>query len=63
MIIINTQLLAVILFVITYILMLTIPKYKSYIALGTALIFIIIGILPIDKVYKRNRLSNHNFTN
>lgn len=52
MIIINTQLLAVILFVITYILMLTIPKYKSYIALGTALIFIIIGILPIDKVLR-----------
>lgn len=52
MIKINIQLLAVILFILTYILMLTIPKYKSYIALTMAIIFIIIGIIPIDKAIK-----------
>lgn len=44
------QLVAIILFILTYVLMLSIPKYKHYIAFGTALIFVIFGILPIGKV-------------
>lgn len=30
--------------------MLSVPKYKSYIALSTSIIFIILGILPINKI-------------
>lgn len=44
------QLVAIILFILTYVLMLSIPKYKHYIAFGTALIFVLVGILPIGKV-------------
>ena len=41
---------ALILFTITYVLMLTFSKYRTYIALGSALIFVISGMLPLDKV-------------
>lgn len=44
------MLLAIILFIMTYVLMLVLPKYKSYIALGTSIIFVILGILPASKV-------------
>lgn len=44
------QLVAIILFILTYVLMLSIPKYKHYIAFTTALIFVVVGILPIGKV-------------
>lgn len=53
----NIQILAVILFILTYVLMLTIPKYKSYIALAMAIIFIAIGIIPIDKAIKEIDLN------
>lgn len=38
---------ALILFIITYILLLTFPKIKHWIALTSAIIFIIIGIIPL----------------
>ena len=38
---------AIILFALTYVLMLTFVKYRTYIALGFALIFIISGMLPV----------------
>lgn len=38
------------LFILTYILMLVIPKYKHYIALISALIFVLLGILPVNKI-------------
>lgn len=41
---------AIILFVITYVLMMTFQKYRPHIAIGSALIFIITGMLPLDKV-------------
>ncbi len=41
---------AIILFVITYVLMLTFGKYRPYIALGSALIFIITGMLPFGNI-------------
>ena len=40
----------IILFVITYIFLLAIPKYRQYIALGSALVFIVLGLLPIKLV-------------
>ena len=42
---------AVILFSITYILLLIFPKYRAYIALVSAAIFVITGILPIGNVF------------
>lgn len=42
---------ALIIFILTYILMLSIPKYKHYIALGAAIIFVVFGILPVKKIF------------
>ena len=42
---------ALILFAITYVLMLSFGKYRTYIALGSALLFIVTGMLPIDKIF------------
>ncbi len=42
---------ALILFAVTYVLMLTFSKYRTYIALGSALIFIVSGMLPLGKVF------------
>lgn len=41
---------ALILFAITYVLMLSFGKYRTYIALGSAVVFIASGMLPIDKI-------------
>ena len=40
---------SIVLFAITYVLMLALSKYRTYIALGSALVFIISGMLPLDK--------------
>lgn len=42
---------AVVLFAITYVLMLTLSKYRTYVALGSALIFIASGMLPLNKIF------------
>lgn len=42
---------AILLFVLTYILLLVFPKYRAYIALISALVFILSGIVPISKVF------------
>jgi len=42
---------AIILFAVTYILMLVFSKYRPYIALASALIFIVSGMLPLGKVF------------
>ncbi len=44
--------LPVILFLVTYVLLLVIPKYRPYIALATALIFIGLKILPVKAAFK-----------
>lgn len=44
------MLVALILFVITYVCLLGFPKYRAYIALVLALVFVILGILPLNKV-------------
>jgi len=41
---------ALILFAVTYVLMLTFSKYRPYIALASGAIFIITGMLPLDQV-------------
>ena len=41
---------ALLLFIITYILMLVFSKYRPYVALGSALIFIFTGMLPASKI-------------
>ncbi|MBQ8415885.1 MAG: arsenic transporter [Clostridia bacterium] len=41
---------AMILFAITYVLMLVFGKFRTYIALGSALIFIVSGMLPFDQI-------------
>lgn len=43
--------LAIVLFVIMYVLMVALPKKRAYVALSTALIFVITGILPINQVF------------
>lgn len=41
---------ALIIFLLTYVLLLSIPKYRQYIALASGTIFVVLGILPINKV-------------
>ena len=42
---------ALIVFIITYVLMLIFSKYRTYVALGSALIFIVSGMLPSDQIF------------
>ena len=42
---------AIILFALTYVLMLTFSKYRPYIALASALIFIVTGMLPLAEIW------------
>lgn len=42
---------ALILFAATYVLMLTFSKYRPYIALGSAVVFIATGMLPLGKIF------------
>ncbi len=41
---------AIILFAVTYVLMLTFSKYRTFIALGSALLFIVTGMLPLGDI-------------
>ena len=41
---------AIILFILTYILLLSFPKIRAYIALTSAVLFVALGILPLNKV-------------
>ena len=47
----NDMILALVLFVLTYILMISLPKYRAYVAFVAAVIFVVLGILPLDKVF------------
>jgi len=42
---------AIVLFVLTYALLLSFPKVRAYIAVASASIFVILGILPLSKVF------------
>jgi len=41
---------AIVLFIVTYILLLSVPKYRAHIAVVSASIFIVLGIMPLNKV-------------
>ncbi len=41
---------AIVLFALTYVLMLTFSKYRPYFAIGSAIIFILTGMLPTDQI-------------
>lgn len=43
--------LALVLFIITYILLLFLSKYRAYVALGSALLYIVLGYLPLDEIF------------
>ncbi|MCM0648847.1 SLC13 family permease [Clostridium swellfunianum] len=45
------KLIAIVLFILTYVLLLVFPKIRAYIALASASAFVILGILPIGKVF------------
>ncbi len=45
------MILALVLFLITYVFLLALPKYRAYVVLASAPLFIILGILPIGKVF------------
>ncbi|MBR5559755.1 MAG: arsenic transporter [Oscillospiraceae bacterium] len=38
-------------FVLTYVLLLSLPNYRSYVALASAAVFVIIGIMPVNLVF------------
>jgi len=44
------MIIAIILFIITYILLLAFPKHRAYIALASAAVFVVSGIMPYEKV-------------
>lgn len=41
---------AIVLFILMYVLMITLPKFRPYYALGVALVFVIIGIMPLPEL-------------
>ena len=41
---------ALVIFAVTYVLILAFGKYRTYIALGSAFVFIVCGMLPLDKI-------------
>lgn len=43
--------LALVLFLLTYVLLLVLPKYRAYVALASAALFVILRILPVSKVF------------
>jgi len=44
------KLLALSIFILTYVLLLALPNIRAYIAMGSAVVFVVLGILPISQV-------------
>lgn len=44
------MILALVIFVVTYVLMIALPKYRAYVAFASASLFAILGILPLGKI-------------
>ena len=42
---------ALILFISTYVLLLSLPNYRAYVAVGSACLFVLLGILPLNQVF------------
>lgn len=47
----ETKTIAIVLFALTYLSLLVFPKIRAYIALASAAIFVILGILPVNQVF------------
>ena len=47
----NDMILALVLFVLTYLLMISLPKDRAYVAFVAAILFIVLGILPLGQVF------------
>lgn len=45
------MILALILFIATYVLLIALPKYRPHVAVGSAVLFVLFGIMPINKVF------------
>jgi hypothetical protein len=44
-----------VIFVFMYVLLMVLPKYRAYIALASAMLFVLLGILPLGKVFSAYR--------
>ena len=42
---------AAIIFVLTYVLLLSLPKHRAYIALASAAVYVLLGIVPFGEVF------------
>lgn len=51
------MIIAIVLFALTYVLMLTFSKFRPYIALASALLFIVTGMLPIGEVFGAGKMG------
>lgn len=51
---------ALVLFLITYALLLVFPKYRAYIALGTALVFVVTRMMTFEKIFTADWIPNWN---
>lgn len=49
---------ALVLFIVTYVLMLVFDKYRPYIAIGSAIIFIATGMLPLAKISESTDIAS-----
>lgn len=47
----NLKTIAIILFVLMYVLMVTLPKRRAIVAISTAVVFVILGVLPLGQVF------------
>jgi di/tricarboxylate transporter len=48
---VKLMVLALVIFLATYALLMALPKFRAYIAIGSAALFVILGILPASKVF------------
>lgn len=48
----STAIWAIILFAVTYVFMLLLPKYRPYTAMASGIIFIVSGLLPLNQVFE-----------
>jgi len=42
---------AIVIFVLTYVLLLSLPRYRAHIALSSAALFVLLGIMPVNQVF------------
>ena len=49
----SLKIVAVVLFALTYISLLALPRHRPYIALGSAAVFVILGIVPLSEVLSK----------